>query len=270
MGGEAHVVLPYQPQLFLRDSVEIMPDANWGQRYQSVLARATEVVIVSGQKFSEGSVSYDYANQVLLGLAIIRAEQLGTKLSPLGVWDGSPGDGPGGTCSNVERWRRLGYEVELIDLKRTLEIECPELRTTSVAGTPCPKPESPLATLEAPPKIVAIMFADAKGFSKLTEEQTPRFVRHFLGMVGEMARSIPQLGPPPGHQQPTMTNTWGDGLFFIFENVSDAAGFALDLCDRMQNTAWAEKGLPSWAFASACTPDRPIPLRIRLLSGPIS
>jgi class 3 adenylate cyclase len=41
-----------------------------------------------------------------------------------------------------------------------------------------------------------------------------------------------------------MMNTWGDGLFFIFENVTDAGELALDLCDRVRNTAWAEKGLP--------------------------
>jgi class 3 adenylate cyclase len=128
----------------------------------------------------------------------------------------------------------------MIELDRLLRSECPEPATIPAAAPPSPKSTSPAASTEAPPRIVAIMFADAKGFSKLTEEQTPLFVRHFLEMVGEMTRNK----RPPGHQPPALMNTWGDGLFFIFESATDAAAFALELCDRVQNTVWAEKGLP--------------------------
>ncbi len=239
-GGEAHVVLPFESQLFIRDSVQIIPGANWVDRFQDVMARAREAVIVSGQKLSEASVSYDYANQVMLGLAIIRAEQLGTELIPVAVWDGTQGDGGGGTASNVEQWQKLGYTVELIGLSQLLQRECPELTTRRATAAPAPEPEGPESSTEAPPKVVSIMFADAKGFSKLTEDQTPLFVRHFLEMVGEMAGTFRQSG----HQPPIMMNTWGDGLFFIFENVADTAEFALGLCDRVRNTDWMERGLP--------------------------
>lgn len=239
-GGEAHVVLPFENQLFIRDSVQIIPGANWVDRFQDVLARAREIAIVSGQRLSEGSVSYDYANQVMLGLAVIRAEQLGTELVPVAVWDGTPGDGGGGTASNVDLWQRLGYKVELIELSQLLQRECPELTPTGATVAPPPKPDEQESSTEAPPKVVSIMFADAKGFSKLTEDQTPLFVRHFLEMVGEMAGTLRQLG----HQPPIMMNTWGDGLFFIFENVTDAAEFALGLCERVRNTDWVERGLP--------------------------
>ena len=176
----------------------------------------------------------------MLGLAIIRAEQLGTKLIPVAVWDGTPGDGGGGTASNVDLWKKLGYRVELIDLNRLLQSECPELTTKGATAALPPKPEGPESSTEAPPKVVSIMFADAKGFSKLTEDQTPLFVRHFLEMVGEMAGTFRQSG----HQPPIMMNTWGDGLFFIFENVTDAAEFGLGLCDRVRSTDWGKLGLP--------------------------
>jgi len=39
-------------------------------------------------------------------------------------------------------------------------------------------------------------------------------------------------------------NTWGDGLFFIFENVTDAAEFGLGLCERVREINWTELGLP--------------------------
>src|SRR5207245_3828341 len=43
-GGEAHDILPYDKEEFLRDSVEIVPGADWGQRYWRVLERATQVL----------------------------------------------------------------------------------------------------------------------------------------------------------------------------------------------------------------------------------
>jgi class 3 adenylate cyclase len=239
-GGEAHVVLPCDRQQFLRDSVQIVPSASWEDRFLDVLARAREVVVVSGQKLSEGSVSYDYANEIMVGLAIIRAEQLGTELKPIAAWDGTPGDGGGGTASNVELWKKLGYSVDWIDLRLLLQRECPDLNGISAQARPPARAEILKSAEETPPRIVSIMFADAKGFSKLTEDQTPLFVRHFLEMVGKMAGTFRQSG----HQSPLMMNTWGDGLFFIFENVTGAAEFALGLCERVRNIDWKELGLP--------------------------
>ena len=226
LGGETHVVLPYERQMFLADSVELIKGGGWEDRFSTVLARATEVVTVSGQKVSSGSISYDYVNQVLLGLATFQAEQLETELVPLAVWDGNPGDGLGGTASSVERWRRLGYEVQVIELDRLLQSWRREVTEIVTAPTPSPPSQSMGTPPDPSPRIVAILFADAKGFSKLTEEQTSMFVRHFLALVGDLAHAVPL----PGHQQPALMNTWGDGLFFVFESVTEAAEFALELC----------------------------------------
>ncbi len=59
------------------------------------MSRAARVVIASPQKLAIGGVSYDYANQILLGLATIRARQLETVLVPVAVWDGFSSEGPG-------------------------------------------------------------------------------------------------------------------------------------------------------------------------------
>jgi len=87
------------------------------------------------------------------------------------------------------------------------------------------------------------------GFSKLTDEEIPLFVRHFLGLVGQLSEEAPR--PPP------MKNTWGDGLFFVFENVRDAGLFALELSERVCTTDWTSKGLKG------------IGLRIGLHAGPV-
>src|SRR5439155_13815100 len=94
LGGEANVVLPYEAELFERDSVDIIPGADWKARFRAVLERATQTVTASIGKIAFGSISYDYCNQVLDGLARVRAAELGTELVPLAVWDGRGGDGP--------------------------------------------------------------------------------------------------------------------------------------------------------------------------------
>jgi class 3 adenylate cyclase len=84
----------------------------------------------------------------------------------------------------------------------------------------------------------------------LTEDELPLFVRHFLGAIGELATT--------SQHAPVMKNTWGDGLYFVFNGVRDAGRFALELCDRVASTDWTEKGLP-----------KDLNLRIALHAGPV-
>jgi class 3 adenylate cyclase len=247
LGGEAHVVLPYEKASFFEDSVDIIPGANWRERSQRVLDQAVEIVTVSGQRLAAGSVSYDYANQVLHGLAIMRAGHLETDVIPLAVWNGEAGDGPGGTASTVDRWRALGYKVELIDPKESLRNEDSELTVSTDRPSLAPTPEGPRTER---PEIVGIMFADVKGFSKLKEEETGLFVQHFLGMVADLVAKSPH--------PPALKDTRGDGLYFVFPSVADAGEFALDLSERVKNTNWASKRLP-----------KELSLRIGLHAGPV-
>jgi class 3 adenylate cyclase/tetratricopeptide (TPR) repeat protein len=249
LGGEAHVVLPFEKDLFVRESVSIGPDGRWAARFAEVIARATQVILASHQKMQGGSVSYDYANLVLHGLANVRAGELGSELVPLAVWDGRTGDGPGGTATIVERWRGLGLEVEVIDLAEILRVECPDLATPST-HVEIGLEKDPLSDRSPDLRVMAMLFADVVHFSKLTEEQVPKFVKHFLGGVADlMARST---------NASVVRNTWGDGLYFVFENVRDAGLFALDLCDMVTTTGWAEKGLPPT-----------LNIRIALHTGPV-
>ena len=97
---------------------------------------------------------------------------------------------------------------------------------------------------------MAMLFADAVNFSKLTEQQIPLFLNHFLGAIGKLISTSPHA--------PSIKNTWGDGLYFVFSDVRDAGLFALDLCELMVSTDWSKKGLP-----------KAINLRIALHAGPV-
>ena len=81
-----------------------------------------------------------------------------------------------------------------------------------------------------------MLFADAYHFSKLGEEQMPKFISDFMDPIGALANA--------GNPAPLYRNTWGDGLFFVFESVGDAGRFALQLADRVALIEREAAGLP--------------------------
>jgi class 3 adenylate cyclase/tetratricopeptide (TPR) repeat protein len=245
-GGEIHIVLPYNMEQFAAESVEIVPDGNWRRRFDSVLERATDVMIASDQKMGSDSMSFEYTNLLLHGLAAIRAWQLQTRLVGLAVWDRSDSGGTGGTASAVREWEEADREIEVIDID-ALAVRRPTIDAGAVApSASLPEPEEQEGLTA---EIIAILFADVPNFSRLTEEELPRFVRSFLGRIGELADGT---ATPP-----VIRNTWGDGLYFVFENVRDAGVFALELCDSIDAVDWRRHGLP-----------RGMSLRIALHAGP--
>ncbi len=248
-GGEAHIVLPCDTELFRKSSVEVVPGLDWSSRFARVLERATEVLSVSPQKSSAGGALYEYANLMLYGLAAIRADQLETALVPLAVWDGGQDGGPGGTADSVKRWVNLGHEVRTIDLAGILRENQAAVRTRRPSPRR-PRARSAGASPESAMRIIAVLFADVVQYTRLTEEEVPRFVGHFLGMVSELMAN--------SGNAPEIKNTWGDGLFFAFSSVRAAGLFALDLSERVMATDWAEKGLPA-----------ELNIRIALHAGPV-
>jgi hypothetical protein len=107
-GGETTVVLPYDADQFERDSVDIVPGADWPARYRECLASARDVFLASDQRIAGGEMSYEYAVLLIEGLAGVRADELDTDLVRLVLWDGKSAGGRGGTAPTVERWRRGG------------------------------------------------------------------------------------------------------------------------------------------------------------------
>jgi len=249
MKGESYVILPYEKERFIKDSVEIVGGGDWGKRLEKVIAQAIETQEVSRQSQRGNDISYEFANLMLHGLASVRAEQLETKLVPVAVWDGKSGTGVGGTAGTVERWRRLGLNVEVIDLEEILRCECPNLSGQAAASPATVSNQASAASSEFAPEIRALLFADAEGFSKLTDEEVPLFAQHFLGLVGRLATE--------SAYRPLTKNTWGDGLYFVFSNVREAGQFALDLRDAVRDSDWSKRGLPS------------LNLRIGLHAGPV-
>ncbi|MDH4066599.1 MAG: adenylate/guanylate cyclase domain-containing protein, partial [Acidobacteriota bacterium] len=238
LGGKSHVVLPYNREQFVRTSVDIVPGADWAARFDRALARATEVVVASDHPLGSGSISYEYAFRLLDGGAGVRADELDTELVCLAVWDGEPGDGRGGTATAVEHWKRRGRRLEIVDLTELRHRAAPAIVTTPGGDSP---PRQPTRDTERAsgfePRIVGLLFADAPGFSRLNDLELPLFVDRYLGLV---ASELGRLGAPP-----LLVNTWGDGLYLVFERVRDAGVFALGLCRAVVETDWKALGFSS-------------------------
>lgn len=245
--GEVHVVLPYHKDQFRKDSVDIIPEDDWAARYDKLLAGSRVLNEVSVHKLA-GGVSYDYSNRVLNGLAMLHAERLETDLVRLAVWDGKPGDGPGGTAGTIAQWRASGHDVEVLNLAQLPGGGRAEWAILPGLASSAAPPERTGPIAEFGTEILAILFGDVVGFSKLNEEQIPLFVTHFLGMVAEML---------DGHRT-IKKNTWGDGIYLVMEDVRELGAFALDLRDRVASIRWEELKLP-----------RTLGLRIALHAGPV-
>ena len=230
LGAEAQIVLPYNREQFLDDSVSFVD--GWEARYRASLDRAAHVIVASEQRMPGNAMSYEYGFRMLDGMAALRADELDTELVCIAVWDGEPGDGPGGTAAAVEHWRRTGRQIERVDLRA--------ITATHVAASPAlrsrPEPSPPADRQTVDAQIVGLLFADVAGFSKLTEDQIPAFVERYLGEVGRTVAAFPD--------PPILANTWGDGLYFVFAGVHHAGAFALRLSDALRRVDWTIYGLP--------------------------
>lgn len=248
-GGEITVVLPFDRERFVAHSVNLFPGAGWLTRFDRLLERPGTRLVVASEGAVEGGISHEYANTFTFGLAGIRAWQLGAELAPLAVWDGKPaGDGPGGTAAAVARWRAFGCDATVIDLAQILRDHRPDLarvaddqllpaRGTEPSGSVrqgSPQAAAGPSTAPLRPEMMALLFADVVGFSKLCEEEIPLFAQHFLGLVAHLCET--------SASRPVQRNTWGDGLYFVFRNVADAGRFALELRDAVAGTKWTDLG----------------------------
>jgi class 3 adenylate cyclase len=233
------VLLPYDVDEFVADRVARIDASQWRPRFDDVLATAEEVIVATDRRFAGGSALHEYADRLLYGLARVQALELDTTIVPIVALDGSQSSDE--VTQHLARLRSHGIEPEIVAL-------------TSMSGGPVV--ESSLTT-QAPAtgwgsgtRILGILFADVEHSSQLTDDQQPLLVEHFLGLIGRLARESPN--------RPSWKNTWGDGLYFVFDGIGDAARFALELRDAITSTDWGKLGL------------RPgLTMRIGLHGGPI-
>jgi len=242
LGGETHIVLPFPADEFHRVSVDFAA-GGWGERFERALAAADSVTITSDHRARGSTATFEYANLVLSGMAHLRAQLLDTDLHGLAIWDGRASIGGAGAASLVRLWQSQNVALE--------EIRMPEL---SGNASELESLHEESESEEQPPgfshEMRAMLFADAVGYSALSEDQTPHFINEFLGAVADLSARTAQ---PPEHVE-----TSGDGLYMVFGSVRDAAYYALQLNKLVTATDWSARGLPGG-----------LSIRIALHCGPV-
>jgi class 3 adenylate cyclase len=256
VGGETHVVLPFPPAEFREVSVDFA-GADWGARFDRALAAASSVTVTSDHRARDSTATFDYANLVFTGMGRLRAQLLRTDLHAVALLDSGAAGAVGGTASTVSAWQHHHLALERIDLRSLREQQLgartdppAQSQAQAQATVTVPVAESPRAGAAARHEIRAMLFADAVGFSQLSEDQIPGFVSGFLGTVASLnART---------RHRPEHVETSGDGLYMVFRDTVHAARYALELSSLVERIDRAAAGLP-----------RNFNLRIALHCGPV-
>lgn len=242
LGAETHIVLPFPPAAFRRASVDFA-GGDWGDRFERALAGADSVTIASDHQASGSVATFEYANLILTGMGALRAQLLQTELRALAVWDPSAPGLSGGAAALTALWQAQGLPVEQVQLSQH-DGGSAALPTAALA--PASGAAPPLVRHE----MRALLFADAVGFSQLSEDQIPAFISGFLEAVASLNRRT--------QHRFEHVETSGDGLYMVFGDVGDAGRYALELGALMRGFDRAACGLPP-AFD----------LRIALHCGPV-
>lgn len=204
-GTEVHVVLPFARDAFIETSVA-PSGAGWVDRFHRCLGSAFNVTYATENAFVADDALYRYGGELAMGLALLRARYLDAEVRQLAIWDGRTDVGDAGTALDVATWRASGQAARVIAPAR--------------AGAPNPDVNGKAA---GPSRRVvrAMIFADVKGFSKLTDDQVPGVLEEVLGAF---AAVLERYDDAIEHR-----NTWGDALYVVLTDTVQTAECALEL-----------------------------------------
>jgi class 3 adenylate cyclase/tetratricopeptide (TPR) repeat protein len=253
-GAETHLILPFRKDDFVKTSINFA-GSDWERRFNEVLAAATSVTYATNDAYLGDDILFQYCNQIIYGMGRLRANRLGLDLKMLAVHKEDGTAAVGGTSDMLSDARRFCDQIEIISLQKLVdnekgvELDFSLKSADSVNSTQYEKPcfESVSQTGRL---IRTMLFADVVGFSKLDEAQTERFMVLFQAGIVELMAKSPH--------KPVFSNTWGDGLFFVFDDVVNGAGFALSLCEMVSVMDWTSHELPEH-----------LDIRISLHAGPV-
>jgi hypothetical protein len=233
-----HVVLPFDRAEFI--DVSVRPSGEkWVERFEKCFRAAEKngtIGYATEDRYLEDDHLFGFCSQLAMGLALLRAQHLSAPIEQIVVWDGLPPSGPAGTAVDMATWERAGLSRKEIRVGNGI---------TLLPRSPATAAE---ARIERRPR--AMLFSDIHGFSSLRDDQLPPFIEVVLGccagVIGQNRADI------------LFANTWGDGLFLVFDHAGKAAKCALELQEALGQIDLVARGFP---------PD--MGLRVGLHLGPV-
>jgi hypothetical protein len=235
LGGELHIVLPFPVEEFRAASVDFRSDGKWSERFDKLLQAADDVLVIGEKAPPDCTSPYEYANLIMTGLARLRSEMLDTRLRGLAVWDGTGLGAAGGTGSVVSLWRNANVPLEHIDTAAIISPVAKPAAETADTEREQPAPER--NGWEFDYAIKAMLFADAVGYSRLSEQQIPLFFEHYVGAIAAYNKAT--------DHKPVHMETAGDGMYMVFDDTGTAGHYALGLSEMINACDWQSRGLPA-------------------------
>lgn len=232
--AEVHITLPFEREDFITTSVAFAGQG-WIGRFESALAQAASVTYGVREHYLGDDSLFAYAGTLMQGAAVLRARELEAEPLLLAVVDDTSQRRSGGSMDMLASWQALGFRAECIDISAARAMH-PSVLKADVIDPPRSGPAAAVRATALRREVRTMLFADMVGYSRLSEEDTPSFLAHFLGAIADI---VAQFAVPPD-----FVNTWGDGLFIVFNDVADGAKFALQLRDAVAQCDWPARGLP--------------------------
>lgn len=228
-GFETWIHLPFAVADFLDRSVR-PAGARWVRRARACLRnpRARVRLLTAGPPVEMCDEDFAAVSRAAMGAAILRAERVFAEAAQVLVWDGHAATGVAGAAADGVVWRQTGRTQHVVDVS---DLGAPDAGGGEEARADNPAHPARVAR--------AVVFGDVKNFSKLREAQLPRFVELVLGAAH---RAAEEAGVRRGRA--VFLNTWGDGVFTVWENAGAAADFALTLQRMIGELDLEGAGLP--------------------------
>jgi class 3 adenylate cyclase len=235
LGGELNIWLPFGQENFC--NVAVRPAGKqWVERFQACIEKANTVSYATESDFLGDESLFGYCSDVAMGMAIMRANSLGSKRLQLAVLNPNLANQSRGTISNIKKWNDLGHPTRLVP--------SPEIS---------PKPPAQRSKLEYPTnrrEPHAILFSDIRGYSKLSDRD---ILWYYNELHPLLAKVLDEFRSDIQH-----IDTWGDAIFLVTEKASTVAKIAVAL-----NTVLAE------IDQSKLSIKEPLMMRIGLHFGPV-
>lgn len=243
--AEVHLVLPCAAEDFARERVA-HAGPRWERRFRQALKLATSVTYATDEAYLGHDWLFRFNNQIIDGLARLRADLLGSEPYLLLVWDYAADNAAGTAADFMDHWPDP-TRLRLIDLDEARD-EHPELQSVPAPDAALrPPPRGLRREPQRVPK--TLLFADIQGFSKLREEDLP-------GLWGYLAAVKEQLDRDCA--PPDLVESWGDALYVVMPGARAMLRYAFALQDCFARLDPRAHGLP-----------HPLSLRVGLHAGPV-
>jgi class 3 adenylate cyclase len=219
-GAEVHLVLPYSRDL-CEASFRTRPSR---RAFQHLMAGATSVLEGAERSCLDDAVNVRFSTMRARGMGALRASSCGAELRNWAVH-----------CSPNS------LVASIVDTR---------VKTNAVASRLRSIRSRAASKRKASHQVLAMLFADVHGYSRLDDVSLYRFSRFFLRGV---AATLDEFG-----ERILSRRTAGDGLFLVFTDLETAAEAARALRDKVARTSWLRFQLPA-----------ALGMRISLDAGPV-